>query len=147
MESETPNEQNIGLKVENNILQLGMLMIFLWDSLGAVASRMLEFDYTNIGAGTILIYLAAGFITARKKSVKKAVKYTAIMGLFESTVCWVIVIMLEPNTVGKSYQPYSVVLWIFVVIAVICTTALIGLIGAGIAMATKRKIPVMENFS
>lgn len=147
MESEIANEQNVGLKVENNILQLGMLAVFLWDTLGAVASRMLEFDYANLITGTILIYLAVGFITARKKSVKKAIKYTAVIGLFESTVCWVIVIMLEPNTGGKNYQPYSIVLWVFTGIIVICLAMLTGLIGAGIAKATKRKIPAPESFN
>lgn len=118
-----------------NPLQSGILLIFLLDLLGSLTSRWIGFNYQYIGSLSIIIYLAVGFLTTKKQGLKKGILYTALMGLFDSTIGWAIATVFKAN-MGK--EDYSVNFSLLMVVLVIIMTSIIGLIGGGVALALKQ---------
>lgn len=86
-----------------------------------------------------MIYCAIGFLTTKEKGLRKGVLYTTIMGLFDSTVGWVITILLEANTGKTNIQPYSFKIFIIGLIIMLIIASLLGLISGGVALLMKKK--------
>lgn len=67
------------------------------------------------------------------------------MGLFDSTIGWLISILLKANTGNIDIQPYSVNFFLMMVISMIIIASIMGLIGGGIALLTKKKSVNNQN--
>ena len=59
------------LKNGFSIFLLGVLLITLLDSLGAIASRNYDFKYSNLSIVSTLFYLLIAFIITKKANKKK----------------------------------------------------------------------------
>lgn len=122
-----------------NLLQIGILAIFLFDIIGSVSSRWIGFNYEYLTPLSFLIYCTISFLATRKTNLKTGVLYNVLMGLFDSTIGWLISILLKANTGGIDIQPYSVKFFLMMVISMIIIAGLMGLIGGGVALLTKKK--------
>ena len=122
-----------------NLLQIGILAIFLFDILGSLTSRWIGFNYEYLTPLSFLIYCTISFLATRKANLKAGVWYNVLMGLFDSTIGWLVSIILEANTGDINIQPYSVNFFIMMVISMVIIASVMGLIGGGIALLTKKK--------
>ena len=122
------------MKPEYKILLTGILAITLLDTLGAIASKQLGFNYTSLAALSFIIYAAVGFFATKQRDLKTGVLFAAATGLFDSTVGWKITMMLGVNA-GVKITP---ILWLITIIFVTGSAAVCGLIGGWFTRFAKR---------
>jgi len=127
------------------LLLTGVCAILLIDTLGSIASRLLDFNYVYLTPASFLVYATIGFIGTRKLSLIKGLLLVAIVGLFESVIGWQISILLHANTGKFSNEQPTLLLWILTVILSAITATLMGLIGCGIAKITKKKTAPLSD--
>jgi len=131
------------MKQTYRILLIGCLSIALADALGSIASRQFNFNYSRLFLVSLIIYLALGFIIARKIDLKTGILFTAALGLFDATIGWKISMLLNANTGSLNNHP-TTILWLFTAIVVTVYGALVGLIGGGLAILLRKKQPLQE---
>jgi len=121
------------MNTEHKILAIAMSTMLLMNFLGSIASRALDFNYGYLSPISFIIYAVVGFLIAKRKSLKAAVLFSAIVGFAESTLGSVVSKLLgEPNT-GSLIIEMTPVLWLFTIFFVTATAAIIGLISGAIA--------------
>ncbi|WP_316812928.1 hypothetical protein [Pedobacter heparinus] len=125
--------------IKLNLLQIGILSILIFDIIGSLSSRWIGFNYQYLTPLSFLIYCTISFLATRKISLKKGVWYNVLMGLFDSTIGWLVSILLEANTGDINIQPYSVNFFVMMVFSMVIIASIMGLIGGGIALLTKKK--------
>lgn len=111
------------------IFLVGVLLVTLLDSLGAIASRNLDFKYSNLAAVSTLLYLIIAFLITKNTDKKTGVFFAGLLGLFDATIGWKISMLLKAN-VGNSKTEISSVVWIIMAIFMTIFASIIGLIGA-----------------
>lgn len=126
------------MKYKDNLLALGMLAVLTVAISGSLSSRLFNFDYSYLTPISMLIYGTAGFVGTTEKGLKKGVWYTTQIGLFDSTIGWMIAIVLGANTGSIDIQPYSVTFFLLGVILITALAALLGLISGGVALMLKK---------
>jgi len=126
------------MKREYKMLLIGCFTIALFDTLGAIASKQINFNYTVLAVISFIIYGTFAFWAAKEKNLGTGVLIAAAIGLFDSTAGWEISILLKANTGNLKSDP-TVIVWIMTAIFVTGLAALCGLIGGGAAKIIKRK--------
>lgn len=77
----------------------GLICITLVDTLGAVASRKLNFKYTYLGILSFAIYIGTGYLLAGKHfELIIILAISAILGLYDSTIGLKLSIRLKANS-------------------------------------------------
>lgn len=126
------------MKKEHKILLGGLIAVVLLDTLGSIASRQLDFNYSLLSFVSFVIYGTTCFLATRTKDLKTGVLYGMILGFFDSTIGLQISLFLDANTGDSSYE-MTTVLWIFTVVFMIGFGALCGLIGGGLTRIVKKR--------
>ncbi len=126
------------MKQEYKILLIGLAAIGLLDTLGSMASRQFNFDYSSMSFGSFIIYGTVSFLVTKRKSLKTGALFAAILGLFDSTIGWKISMVLKANN-GTLENEVTTGFWIATSILVTGLATLVGLIGAALARLVKRK--------
>ncbi|MCX2746158.1 hypothetical protein OO013_19925 [Mangrovivirga sp. M17] len=126
------------MKQEYKILLIGLLAVGLLDTLGSIASRQLDFNYSFLSPISFIIYGTTAFLSARQKDLKTGVLFAAILGFFDSTIGWKLSLLLDANT-GDINNQASTGLWIIITILMTGFAALAGLIGGGLTRIIKKK--------
>ncbi len=85
-------------------LLAGILLITLLNTTGAVASRKLKFNYGLLSPLSFAIYTFIGFLISRDKPMDVALLCNILMGLFEATAGWYLLMKLNANTGGTEEQ-------------------------------------------
>ncbi|WP_316812133.1 hypothetical protein [Pedobacter heparinus] len=104
--------------IKLNLLQIGILSILIFDIIGSLSSRWIGFNYQYLTPLSFLIYCTISFL---------------------ATIGWLVSILLEANTGDINIQPYSVNFFVMMVFSMIIIASIMGLIGGGIALLTKKK--------
>ena len=125
------------MKKHIKILLIGIVAITLLDSIGSIASRKLDFDYSNLFYISYAIFAIIAFVSTRVKNLKIGILHAAILGLYDATVGWKISMLLDANTAGTNNQ-LSIGIWIGVCIMMILVASIIGLFAGALALFTKR---------
>jgi uncharacterized membrane protein YeaQ/YmgE (transglycosylase-associated protein family) len=125
------------MKQEIKILLLGLLAVVLLDTLGSIASRQFDFNYSFLSPISFLIYGYISFLVTLKKDMKTGIIYAILLGLFDSTIGWKLSMLLDANTGSYDYKITTGFL-IFLTIFMIGFSALIGLIGGLLARKIKK---------
>ena len=120
------------LKNGSSIFLLGVLLVTLLDSLGAIASRTFDFKYSNLSTVSTLLYLLIAFLITKKTDIKTGVIFSGLLGLFDATIGWKISMLLKAN-VGNLKTEINIVVWMIMAILMALFASIIGLIGAWIA--------------
>lgn len=126
------------MKQHYKILLIGILAVALLDTIGSIASRQLDFNYSLLSPVSFLIYGTTAFIATRRKDLKNGVFFAAILGLFDSTIGWKLSMLLDANTGGFAIE-VTTGLWIMTAVLVIGFSALVGLLGGALAGIVKKK--------
>lgn len=85
-------------------LLAGILLIALLNTTGAVASRKLKFNYGLLSPLSFAIYTFIGFLISRDKPMDVALLCNVLIGLFEATAGWYLLMKLKANTGGTEEQ-------------------------------------------
>ena len=117
------------LKNGSSIFLLGVLLVTLLDSLGAIASRNFDFKYSNLSTVSSLLYLLIAFLIAKKTDIKTGVIFSGLLGLFDATIGWKISMLLKAN-IGNSKTEINILVWIIMAILMTVFASVIGFIGA-----------------
>ena len=133
------------MKKKYKYLLIACLAILLVDALGSIASRQLNFNYTNIWLASIAAYAILGFMLAKNESLLMTTWLTALLGIFDATIGWKISILLNANTGNLNNHP-SLSVWAITVVFVFVYGAIIGLISGGFAkLLAKRRMTIQSN--
>jgi hypothetical protein len=110
---------------------IGLVAITLLDSLGAIASGQMSFNYSYLSLISFLIYFVIAFIIARQTDKKTTIVSTSVLGLYDATVGWKLSMILQANSGGMTVKITPVVL-ITTVVFMTLFAALLGLLGWGL---------------
>lgn len=115
-----------------------MLAVTLLDTVGSLASRQFNFNYSVLGPVSFIIYGATAFIATRKYGLATGVIFAAILGFFDASIGWGISTALNANT---DELPIAItpVTWAIVALSNAVLSALTGLAAGGLAIVTKGK--------
>jgi len=126
------------MKREYKLILIGLLTIGIFDALASIVSKQFNFNYTDLAAGSFLIYCIFGFWGTKEINLKAGVLIAAAVGLFDSTIGWEISILLKANTGNIKNDP-TLPVWIITIVLVTGLAGLCGLIGGGLAKIINRK--------
>jgi len=76
----------------------GLICITLIDTVGAVASRKLNFKYTYLSIVSFIVYIGIGYLISKQYGLTIALIVNAILGLYDSTVGMSLSIRAKANT-------------------------------------------------
>lgn len=107
---------------------IGVIAITLFDILGSIASRQMNFNYSYLGAISFGIYIITAFIIAKRTNKKTAIISTGLLGFYDATIGWKLSMLLQANTGDRKVDITPTVL-IITIILVTLYGAIIGLLG------------------
>jgi hypothetical protein len=82
----------------------GILLISLMSTVGAIASRKLKFNYGMLSPISFIIYTFIGFLIAKDKPMDVVFACNALIGIFDATAGWNLLMKLKANTGGAEEQ-------------------------------------------
>jgi hypothetical protein len=112
-------------------------MIVFFDCAGALASRWLHFDYTNLIWASLCLYALSGYWAVDLQGLKGGVIAGLVAGLADSTIGWALSSAIHPEVTIQQRHP-SVVAIIFTIWSVTLLAILFALMGAFIRLWVKR---------
>jgi len=86
------------MKKPLSIFLAGILAVTLLDSLGAMASRQLSFNYSLLSVVSFIVYIGFAFLLTKQADKKTTIILTGLLGLFDSTIGWNLSELLGANT-------------------------------------------------
>ena len=86
------------------IILIGFVIVSIFDALGSLLSRLLKFKYVWLTFGSILIYGAVAFYTAKSDGLIIGVIASAIIGIFDATIGSLISRKLKANIPEKDIE-------------------------------------------
>jgi len=110
------------------IFFVGILAVTLLDSLGAIASKQLNFNYSFLSVISFVVYVGFAFLLARQSDKKTTIILTGLLGLFDATVGWKLSKILGANTRENNIE---ITTTIIIITAIFMTlfASLLGLVG------------------
>jgi len=110
------------------IFFVGILAVTLLDSLGAIASKQLNFNYSFLTVISFVVYVGFAFLLARQSDKKTTIILTGLLGLFDATVGWKLSKILGANTRENNIE---ITTTIIIITAIFMTlfASLLGLLG------------------
>lgn len=76
---------------------VGLASITLVDTIGAIASRKMNFKYSYLSVVSFTIYILVAFFVAKDYSLPLALFINAILGLYDGTIGFWFSIILKAN--------------------------------------------------
>jgi len=84
-------------------LVIGILLITLLNTAGAVASRKLRFNYGLLSPLSFAIYTLISFLISKEKPMDVAIACNVLIGMFDAIAGWNLLTRLKANT-GKTEE-------------------------------------------
>jgi len=103
----------------------GLIFITLIDTIGAFASRKLNFKYVYLSVVSFIVYVGIGYLISKQYGVTLALITNAILGFYDSTVGMRLSIIVKANSndvTGIEGNPKMI-------IGIITTAISFGLVG------------------
>jgi hypothetical protein len=79
-------------------LAIGISLITLISTAGAIASRKLNFKYTYLAIISLVIYITIGYFISKEHGLKVCLVVNGLLGLFDGTAGLKLSILLKANT-------------------------------------------------
>ena len=77
---------------------IGLLVITIIDTLGAIASRKLDFNYAYLTPVSLAVYLLIGYFVSKDYGLYYAILSCCVTGLFDATIGWNLSLSLKANS-------------------------------------------------
>jgi len=116
------------MRRELKIIFIGLIAVTIFDVLGSIASRQMNFSYSYLGPISFIIYVATAFVIAKRAGKKAAIIGTASVGMYDATVGWKLSIFFHANTGGQKFEITPTIL-VTTIILVTLYGAIIGFLG------------------
>ena len=116
------------MKKPLSIFLAGILAVTLLDSLGAIASRQLSFNYSLLSVVSFIVYIGFAFLLTRQADKKTTIILTGLLGLFDATIGWKLSELLGANT-GENNIEITITILITTAIFMTLFASLLGLLG------------------
>lgn len=116
------------MKKTLSIFLVDILAVTLLDSLGAIASRQLSFNYSLLSIVSFVVYVGFAFFLARQSDKKTTIILTGLLGLFDATIGWKLSELLGANT-GENKIEITTTILITTAIFMTLFASLLGLLG------------------
>jgi len=116
------------MKNKLSIFLVGILAVTLLDSLGAIASRQLNFNYSLLSVVSFIVYVGFAFFLARQTDKKTTIILTGLLGLLDATIGWKLSELLGANT-GETKIEITTTILITTAIFMTLFASLLGLLG------------------
>jgi hypothetical protein len=110
---------------------IDLISITLIDTLGAIASRKLNFKYIYLSALSFLVYIVIGYLVSKPYSLTIALFINGILGLYDGTIGLYLSLTLKANN-GMDDEQIQKVLGVNSAIVMIITSIPLTLIGYGL---------------
>lgn len=107
-----------------------ILAIVGFDAIASVASKVFQFDYTNLVWVSLVIYVAAGYWGAHRRGFIFGLLLGSVAGLADSTIGWWVSTLIRPFSTTE-IPPFSLSLQLIILITVTALGFLFGIAGAG----------------
>ena len=107
---------------------IGLIAVTLFDILGSIASRQMNFSYSYLGIISFIIYVAIAFVIAKRAGKKTAVISTGLLGLYDATVGWKLSLFFQANT-GDQKIDITPTILVTTIMLVTLYGAMIGFVG------------------
>ena len=114
-------------------LIIGLISITVIDTVGAVVSRTMKFNYAYLSILTFVVYTSIGYYVSTHYQLSIALLINAIMGLYDGSIGFWLSIILKSNsglTIEQSYE----MLGVKSALAMIIASIAFGLIGFGLSI-------------
>ena len=121
------------------IILIASCVVLVYDTCGALASKMLGFPYASLMLGSCLIYAGAGFFAGQEKGLAVGTLAGAVAGLVDATLGWAISWNLD---VGRPPEEVMHLVTVFVAVTVVMVTLLgagLGFVGAALSTGRPEK--------
>jgi hypothetical protein len=79
-------------------LTVGLVVITLIDTLGAIASRKLNFNYAYLTIPSFVVYTGIGYLTSEQYGLSMAMLVNGLLGLYDGTIGFRLSIINKANT-------------------------------------------------
>lgn len=116
------------MKKPLSIFLAGILAVTLLDSLGAIASKQLSFNYSLFSIVSFIVYIGFAFLLKRQADKKTTIILTGLLGLFDATIGWKLSELLRANTAENNIEITTTIL-ITTAIFMTLFASLLGLLG------------------
>lgn len=90
------------------IILIGCIIVSIFDALGSILSRLLNFKYVWLTLGSILIYGFVAFYSAKNSGLIIGVIASSIVGVFDSIVGSLISKKLKANIPEKDLREMDI---------------------------------------
>ena len=111
---------------------IGLSVITLIDTIGAIASRKMNFKYSYLSIASIATYILVAFLVSKNYKLPAVLFTSAVLGLYDGTVGFWFSIILRANnaqTTGQADQKPGVKSATIMVIL----SLIFGMIGYGLS--------------
>ncbi|MES2850041.1 MAG: hypothetical protein V4685_13360 [Bacteroidota bacterium] len=109
-------------------LCLGLLGITLIDTIGAIASRKMNFKYSYLSILSFSVYTTIGYLTSNQFGLPLALLTNGILGLYDGTLGFWLSISLRANNGLTAKEGYNMlgIKMAFMMIAIALLFAVVG---------------------
>jgi hypothetical protein len=87
---------------------IGLVCITLIDTVGAIASRKLNFKYVYLSILSFLVYIFIGYIISKQYNLTTAIYINGILGFYDGTIGFWLSIKLKANNGLRIEQSQNV---------------------------------------
>ena len=91
-----------------SFILMGIVLITLLDTFGAMASRRLKFNYGLLSPVSFSIYTLVGYLVSRHNALDIALACNILIGMFDAIIGWNVSMKLKANTGGAEEQLFEV---------------------------------------
>jgi hypothetical protein len=87
------------MQFENTIsfLILGLSIVTVIDTVGAIASRYFRFNYGYLSIFSFSVYFLIGYLASTQSNLNIVLLVSVIVGIYDATVGWKLCLLLKAN--------------------------------------------------
>ena len=119
---------------------LTILAVIALDVLQCLTSRVFLVDYVNLGWSSYVIYFAAGFWGAHRRSFKWGLLLATVAGIADATIGWFVLAVIPPFT-RIGVPPWHPLLLAIANALIMARAAFAGLLGAVFCVLIRQARP------
>ena len=78
-------------------LLMGLILVTVLDTLGAISSRKAGYNYAYLAPLSFIVYLSIGYFLSKAVQIEIAILLTGIVGIYDGTIGWKLALALKAN--------------------------------------------------